>query len=209
MRRRNLIFIVLAFIALMSERASGQTPNRAIARCAAIESPTDRLKCYDDLAKAAGVDRPKVTTPATKGAGKWVVRQETSPIDDSKNVFVTLDADAPVASRFGRAVRPSLVIRCKESKTTAYIDWGSYLGLDETQVLTRIDDAPASKESWSISTDHEATFAESPISLIKSLLGKTKLLAQVTPYGESPVLATFSIAGLENGVASVRSACAW
>lgn len=185
-----------------------QTDSRGLAKCAATVSPADRLECYDALAGALGVAERKVSTTAIAGTGDWKVSIETSPIDDSRNVFLMLDSKESV-STIGGPNHPTLVLRCKEKKTTAYIAWGTYLGLDETTVLTRLDDQPAARSEWNISTDREATFHRSPVAFAKSLLGKQRFLAQVTPYGENPALVTFAISGLDEALKPLRSACGW
>ena len=41
------------------------------------------------------------------------------------------------------------------------------------------------------------------------MLTSTKLVAQVTPYNESPVTAIFNTAGLENAIKPLREICSW
>jgi type VI secretion system protein VasI len=203
------LLIPLAILALPSGALSAQRESQPIARCAAITSPATRLDCYDRLAKTLNLDRPAplpITAPT--GSGKWNVSSEISPVDDSKTVVVSIEANELVGRSY-RKSSPTLVLRCKERKTVAYIDWEAYLGLDETRVLTRIDDQPASRTSWSISTDRKASFHEQPIAFIKSLLGHQRLVSEVTPYGENPVLVTFSIAGLNQAIGPLRETCGW
>lgn len=206
-----LIIGAMAIAGLMwSETGDAQTERSSIARCAAIGGPTQRLVCYDSLAKRLGVAAPAVSTPpAGVSTGKWKVRMETSPIDDSKNAYASIDANETIPSMISR-VRPSLMLRCKEKTTEAYITWNVFIGTDETDVLTRLDSETAVKSAWSISTDHEATFyGGNDISFIKQLFGHRKFLAQVTPYGESPVIVTFDVAGIEEAVKPLQSACGW
>jgi type VI secretion system protein VasI len=181
-----------------------------IARCAAIESPAERLACYDALAKRLGLEGgKKVSTSDAPGVGKWRTSTETSPIDDSRNVYLRLDAEESIPSMLG-TVRPTLYIRCKENRTELYISWGVYLGLDTTTLLTRLDSEKAKSATWHLSTDNEATFYPgSPISFIRNLLQHNTLLVQVTPYGESPVMVTFDLRGLEEAVKPLQEACNW
>lgn len=127
----------------------------------------------------------------------WRITVEESPIDDSKNIFANLLAKEETGAGFRRA-KPTLVLRCKEHKTEAYIDWNAYLGLDETRVLLRIDRDEATTSSWTISTDNKATFHRRPVEFAKSLVGREQLLAQVTPYSESPALVTFPLLGIDD-----------
>jgi type VI secretion system protein VasI len=168
----------------------------------------DRLSCFDALAKTLGVSQPRVTAqPAARGTGKWIVRTETSPIDDSKNVYLTLEANETISGMIGWE-RPSLVLRCKEKKPVAYIAWNVYLGLESTSILTRLDNEPATTSTWSISTDNKAAFyGDEAMPFIDTLAGHTRLLAQVTPYGEAPALVTFSLSGLNEAAKLLHKAC--
>ena len=110
-------------------------------------------------------------------------------------------------SRFGKRV--FLILRCKSNKTELYIIWNDYLG-NESDVLTRVGKAKATTRRWSLSTDSQSTFyPESPISFIKRLSASNTLVAQVTPYNESPVTAVFKLAGLGNAIAPLQQTCHW
>jgi type VI secretion system protein VasI len=144
------------------------------------------------------------------GNGAWSASSETSPIDDSQNVFLSLASEDAIHSRFGEPVRPLLYVRCKEKATQLFVVWDVYLGIDEAEVLHRLDNRPARTSAWNISTDHKATFYRgSSIGFARELLKHEKLLLQVTPYGEKPVMASFALAGLENAIVSLQEACGW
>ncbi|MDH2435597.1 type VI secretion system-associated protein TagO [Pokkaliibacter sp. MBI-7] len=179
-----------------------------IAKCAAIKGNGERLVCFDTLAEKLGVDKNVVTTKAID-KGKWVVRTETSPIDDSTNVFLTLEAENYITSRM-TTTKPTLMLRCKENSTDAFIIWGVYLGLETTEVLTRLDKEKAKTTTWTLSTDNTATFYYGKdIAYIKSLMTHDQLLAQVTPYSESPVTTTFDLRGLSEAIKPLQEACKW
>ena len=50
------------------------------------EGASDRLACYDELARAVaeGVSLPALPDA---GIGKWILDQELDPIDDTLNIF--------------------------------------------------------------------------------------------------------------------------
>ena len=99
-----------------------------------------------------------------KKNGYWDVRISSSPIDDSKTVILSLEADSG-KNKWGK--KPTLTVRCKENSTDFYINWNSYLGSD-ADVLTRIGSSKAITSRWSMSTDKESTFHTDPISFLIS-----------------------------------------
>jgi type VI secretion system protein VasI len=149
------------------------------------------------------------SAPAIQGKGKWNVRVETSPINDSKNVYLSLTSNESIPSMIG-TTQPVLLARCKENSTDVFVNWDVYLGMEETDVLSRLDSEPAKTENWSISTDYKATFyGGSDIAFLKQLMNHEKLLLQVTPYGESPVMISFSLSGLPEAIRPLQDACGW
>lgn len=202
----NMKVIWLIALTTTSSVALADT-KQDIAKCAAASADATRLVCYDAVARKLGVDKPSSTT--VTGNGRWSVRSEKSPIDDSVNVYLSVQSEELVRSGYN-TVRPSLFIRCSENKTNVFLDWGLYLGLDSTPMLTRFDSDNATTETWSISTDNKAVFVRrGDITFAKKMMNHNKLLTQITPYGESPVMATFPISGLSEAIKPLRQACGW
>lgn len=182
------------------------TPSdKEIAACAVVEGDLARLECYDSLAQKHGLQGPQTQPVNVTGHGKWVVDAKTNPIDDSKTVTLLLTADEG-SSRWGKPV--VLVARCQSNATDLFIAWNDYLG-SEADVLSRVGEAKAVTRRWSVSTDHKATFHPSPITFLKSMMEADKLVAQVTPYNESPVTAVFNTSGLKNAIKPLRETCNW
>ena len=105
--------------------------------------------------------------------------------------------------------RVVLVLRCKSNKTEAYINWRDYLG-SEAHVTWRIGAEDARTGRWVLSTDEKATFYPyDDIAFIRQLLNADRLVAQVTPYSETPVTAVFDLTGLTNVIIPLQEACGW
>jgi type VI secretion system protein VasI len=200
-------FFFLIFPALVSGIANAQTDTLAkeIAKCAAIQGDLERLECYDQLARNLGLVETSETEPAA-GNGGWIVNTKTNPVDHSRTVTLILTAEEG-KSRWGTSI--ILVLRCASNETELYINWLDYLG-SEASVLTRVDREKAKTQRWNLSTDSKATFyPRNSIIFIKRLISAKQLVAQVTPYGESPVTAVFNLAGLSNAIKPLQETCGW
>lgn len=142
--------------------------------------------------------------------GNWKVDIKTSPIDDSKNVVISVNGNDSFRSSFGNVINPTLYIACRENKTELFIDWDVYLGLSETSMIHRIDKQKAIKREWSISTNTKAVFYDgNVIDFIRKLQNGNQLFAQITPYGESPVSTTFNLNGLSEVIKPLQESCNW
>ena len=152
-----------------------------------------------------------ISTPAQEIAntGNWATRSEVSPIDDSTNVTIGMEAWESFRNDYGQMITPVLLIRCKENTTDVIVQWGTYLGIDETAVIMRLGKDKAKERSWTISTNYEAVFAPSPINLTKEMMKHNSILLNVTPHGSNPVTAEFDLIGLQDAVKPLKEACGW
>lgn len=198
------ILALTSVIFLVSNSFAG-IDEKEYAKCAVIEGDLSRLECFDNLAKTKKLDGRQVQPTSIEGKGKWEVNVDVNPIDDSKTVTLILNADSGT-SKWNRPV--FLVARCKSNTTEFYIGWNDYLGR-EADVLTRVGDNKATTKRWGMSTDSKATFHDKPIVFLKEMLTANKLVAQVTPYNESPVTAIFDTSGMQNAIKPLRETCNW
>lgn len=200
---KKLYFFLSAI--LFAANSYAAIDENELAKCAVIDGDLARLECFDKLAKSKHLDGRQLQPVSISGKGKWQVSVDVNPVDDSKTVTLVLDADSG-KNRWGKAVY--LVARCKSNSTDLYIGWNDYLG-SEAVVLTRVGDNKAITQNWSLSTDKKASFHGKPIPFLKEMLTSPKLVAQITPYNESPVTAVFNTAGLENAIKPLRETCNW
>ena len=100
------------------------------------------------------------------------------------------------------------MVRCESGKINAFINWSSYLGLEQTPVITRLGTGDAKTQKWPLSTDNKATFYPGDAgAFLEQLLTADRFVAQTTPYNESPITAVFELAGLNAAVKPLREVC--
>lgn len=203
-----VLAISISLLSASSAAIAAETPSsnlrKELAKCASIDGDLARLECYDQTASRHGLKKKTTTFPIV-GKGKWDVTVETNPIDDSKTAIAFLPAESGT-SRFGNPV--SLSIRCRSNEIEAFISWGDFLGLESTNVLTRLGDAPAEEKMWSISTDNTATFYPgADLPFVRALLSTNRLVAQTTPHSANPVTAIFRLDGMPKAMSPLRIAC--
>lgn len=168
----------------------------------------------------------------TSPTDKWHVTEEQSPMDDSKTVVLALDSDDMVQGPLG-AVRPSLIVRCKEKKTAVYVVTGMATSVEEDfdggprlshTVGIRLNEEASTYHDWYESGDNKALFAGDiiydtsghasafsggTIEFAKRLSLASKLTFQFTPFDGSPQVARFDIRGLDPHLHKVAEACGW
>lgn len=196
------LFLVAALTAPLSAPAQ---------ECPAIENDLDRLACYD---RESG--RTPTTETTTVPNGAWSVREEKSDFKDTTDVNLRLQSDAPITcSSYKQPAPATLILRCMENTTTLYIATQCHLASGHGgygRVEYRVDTRKAKTRSFDASTDNAALGLWNggrSIPMIKELIGAEKLLTRFTPYGESPVTASFNLNGLDEAIKPLRKSCHW
>lgn len=213
---KKYLFTAISFLLCSGSFAAELNLNNdEILACKLISDSKQRLACFDKVDKK--IAEPVVSkkdanddSNPTGDVGKWVINKEQSPLDDSWNVYVYQNADEPIRGMFGRPAMPTLFLTCREGKTSLYLSWDVYLGLNETSMTYRTDSEKSVKRSWNISTDNKAVFyTGNTINLAKDLMRGKSIYATIIPYGESSVSARFDLTGLSEAIKPLRSACKW
>lgn len=156
------------------------------------------------------VEKPSAKPEAKPNLGAWKIHKEKSKLDDSQNVFIWVES--PDNNKFGTNYKnkPAILhIKCAENKTALYVTYNGFISTHDVPVITRIDNNKAQTTEWSVTTDHQGIWRNQPIPFIKSLIGKDKLLVEVTPYSENPQMREFPITGLDEAIKPVREICRW
>lgn len=203
--RTTIVTVAAALIATSDFAVAAET----VEGCVQIENDLDRLACYD---KASGRIPQQMGLPKQ---GAWDVRTEVSKLTDDTNVFLSVESDETVDCGWRRGTI-SLFASCRENTTSLIFNTGCHMTASRYSsygdVMIRIDDEPARTIAMEESTNNRALGVWSgakAIPVIRSMFGKTQLIARMTPYGQSPFTATFNIAGLEDASKPLREACRW
>jgi type VI secretion system protein VasI len=210
----NFIIFFLAFAFSHTGIAAEQRTieNKEMLKCAAINNSIDRLSCFDELAKKLGP--PVAINSVPKTAGEWSTSTEKSKFDDSKSVFLTLNAKETITGWPGKIYKPSLVIRCKENQTQAYIIFGMSAAVEyglynKSTLQFRIDKKKSFKLAASKSTDGEALFLPNAINFAKKIMNAEELLVRFVPFNSPPQETSFHVTGLNQAIKQLREACKW
>lgn len=134
-------------------------------------------------------------------------------MDDSRSVFLSLDANNQVEGYF-REFTPALMIRCRENSTDVYVitgmpanpELGEY---NRYTVRIRLDTGAPFRQMWGASTDDESLFAPEPIALARRIASSSKMLFEFTPFSSSPATVEFDLAGIDQVIEQVADACNW
>lgn len=163
-------------------------------------------------------EEPVAPSPPPKPQSPWYVSEEVSPMDDSRNVYLSTRSSEAVPGRYGRStVRPTLYVRCVENTTALILHMdGHHMASSEYHtwgdVDMRIDDGKAFTKPMTQSTNNRSLGLWSggtSIPVIRQMFGAEQLTVRATPYSESPMTMTFDISGLEEEIAPLREACHW
>ena len=149
---------------------------------------------------------PSLPEPTTLTEPKtWQLRTDTSPIDDTTTYYLRREATEPIGSGFMRST-PTLLIRYEEQSLEVFISFDKFLGSQGGDVTVRIGQSPARQEKWGLSTDSKAIFCPGDNrAFVKELLEADRLVVRLTPYGESPITATFDLTGLTEAIEPMRN----
>ena len=130
----------------------------------------------------------------------WIVSETKSPIDDSPTVSMI---------KISESGDQTLILRCKENSTDAYIRTDDFLGEDSTNVTVRYDSNKAQKQKFSLSTNNKALFFSPAIANIKKMMKSKNVVIRYHTYSGTPNTVSFKMSDLKNKIKPLRNACHW
>ena len=192
---------------LKTEKASPQGKGRReLGRRSESEPSPDTLETPE----------PAIPQPSEESTGGWEVSISESEFDDSPTVALALEADQPIQGWLRQAT-PSLIVRCKEGRTEAYINVGMQPAsayrqtreLNTAVIRVRFDEGKTRGLIVDESNSNKAVFFRKPKSEIRKMLSSERMTFGFTPYNSSPVSTRFELAGLPEAIEPLREACGW
>ena len=192
---------------------------REAGRCATVGGPVNLTPLSLAADKPQDETLANVSVPTVEGenseAGAWMISVDKSAQDGSRSVFVSLDSTKALRGQFGGSGKPTLILRCRENKTSAYLSVMDYILSDIEgygRVDYRIDGGKAQFSEMVVSADTHSLGlwnGKAALPFIKGLFGGNTAVFRLTPFNEAPLEFSFHISGVEAAVKSLRQACKW
>lgn len=126
---------------------------------------------------------------------KWSYSQKVSKIDDTTSRVAMLEAEDTVFRTYDRG-KPKLVVRFKDDRLEVYVILGVFV-TEKTPVRLRKNRNPPVRQDWDASKDGDTIFSPTPEEFAATLLETDRLVMEVEPYRESPVIFEFDTRGFK------------
>ena len=144
----------------------------------------------------------------------WRLSRDTSAMDGSEKIVLSLDADSAIQNSYGTSKVPTLLIRCRDHETEAYIWTGmaaqsEYGEFEQTRVRYRLDDEAPTSALWGEATSNEAIFIPTPVRFAKRLASAKRLMVEFRPFSGGPQIITFTLTGLDRQLGTLAAGCGW
>lgn len=140
--------------------------------------------------------------------GAWYFKKQINKMTD-KTDMVASTSTRDVYTKNSIERSSSLVIRCKENKTDAYLSLDDYLGTSDPRITIRFDDGKPVKQRWLGAEGGDAAFAPNATSFIKDLAKHKKVIIGFEPYGSVMKAVEFDLTGTDKVAAQIAEACNW
>jgi len=155
-----------------------------------------------------------VTASVVKIDQFWTFYESIDRMSDEKNVGVVQPSQSQISDSLGvNSVIPEFSIVCTPYRTNRvllWIDWKRFITTSDTEVTLRVDDKKAMTYRWETDKTSTSTYTRSSAHtdrLINYMTGGKTLLAAVSPYGSSRVIAEFDLSTLDRAIEAVMPIC--
>ncbi|WP_252496648.1 type VI secretion system-associated protein TagO [Escherichia coli] len=123
--------------------------------------------------------------------------------------FVALNLSPDSYNKAGTDRATSLVLRCSDNKTDAYLSFNDYMGSDNPRITVRLDGGKPVKSAWGGGEGGDSAFAPQPIQFIKTLAKHKKAIFGFEPYGSTMQVVEFDLSEIDKVVEKISQSCNW
>ena len=133
-------------------------------------------------------------------------------LEDGAELQIAQDAGNTIKNESWTAdVTPRMQFTCAAGgEIVASIDWQRFISSFSTEVGFKVDGGKFTWLKWKVDGTEKVTISPSASDtqkLLDSFGDGAELLVDVTPYSESAVTVTFSLAGLADALSELRAGC--
>ena len=212
--------------------AHGATIAETLAWCRAKGSGSERLACYDELARAVagGVSLPPLPNV---GVGKWVLDQKVDPVDDTLDMYAFLPSE-DWRNGLSGAILAIICFGSGSLEVQLTLQGGVRVAYESdifSIVTWRFDQFKAVTREWIVSEDRQVLYPVYGISRkaadivdldltelgvqqiqwATDILDHSKLFVRINDSGNKVGKGDFlfDLRGASTAVAPLRSACGW
>jgi len=145
-------------------------------------------------------------------SGWWVINEERAAIDDSPSV-VAINYSAYDARSFGGLT--ALLAQCREGETSVVFVQDDFLisamRRDSFDISYRIDSDPAQSTRWNELTNNKGAglFGSGSEGFLRGLYDAESFFIRLTDGNGRRYDAEFDLAGIQEAIEAVASACGW
>lgn len=203
MRNLAVVLVLVTALPCFAQSAAADESDLAsqLEEASRIADPASRLQAYDSIVQSYQLGSQSVISV---DASRWVGSSRTDPFDDTRTVMLSLDSDA--GQDVGGA---SLVLRYASGKTDVFISWNTDVA-PAASVTWRVGSEAAQSAPWLRSDNGRATFYPGDAAdFVRKLEGADRLLARISSPGGDPVVAQFSLQGLDQAIARYAQDIGW
>ncbi|UBB12341.1 MULTISPECIES: type VI secretion system-associated protein TagO [Pantoea] len=140
--------------------------------------------------------------------GNWFFKSQVNKMTDATDV-VAINGSKDVYTKRGLERNTSLVLRCNENQTDAYLSVYDYLGSGSPRITIRYDGGKPKKSIWQGGERGNSAFAPNAVSFIKELMKHKTAVIGFEPYGSTMQAVEFDLSGVDVMAKKIAEACNW
>ncbi len=141
----------------------------------------------------------------------WAGADEHWTLDTSGDISISRDADNTIKDEsYSNEVTPRMAFVCSGDSITAQIDWKRFISSFSTEVGFKVDDGKFTWLKWKVDGSEKVTLSPSAADtqkLLDAIGNGSRLIVDITPYSEGPMIVEFDLAGFTHAIGNLKSTC--